>query len=67
MCSSDLFPSHDTRKLNSSLDKIEEEKVGFKVNINKDGIRSFFCFKENAEEDEEEDDEDDASEEDDKE
>ena len=38
----------ELEKLNSSLDKIEEEKIGFKVGINKDGIRSFFCFKENS-------------------
>lgn len=43
----------ELEKLNSSLDKIEEEKkeekIGFKVGINRNGIRSFFCFKENAE------------------
>ena len=39
----------ELEKLNSSLHKIEEEKIGFKVGINRNGIRSFFCFKENAE------------------
>ena len=39
----------ELEKLNSSLDKIEEEKKGFKVGINRNGIRNFFCFKENAE------------------
>ena len=43
----------ELEKLNSSLGEIEEEKkeekIGFKVGINRNGIRSFFCFKENAE------------------
>lgn len=39
----------ELEKLNSSLDKIEEEKIWFKVGINRNGIRSFFYFKENAE------------------
>ena len=42
----------ELEKLNNSLDKIEEEKkeekIWFKVGINRNGIRSFFCFKENA-------------------
>ena len=39
----------ELEKLNSSLGEIEEEKIGLKVGINRNGIRSFFCFKENAE------------------
>ena len=37
------------KEVNKEIEKLEnEEKVGFKVNINKDGIRTFFWSNEKA-------------------